>query len=224
MEMTWKTSLIGVPFGGGKSGICYDPAQIKPTEKEVLIRAFARGVRRHIGPELYVPAPDMGTNERDMGHISDCISYSEGTSIPGGCFVTGKPLVIGGIVGRREATGNGVVATIIAACGHLESRFVEAASGVQGFGNVGSVAALAIASAGPRSWGSRHRRRNFPQRGPRHAETGRLCREHRRREGFLGRRRRPARRRARSRLRRADSGGRRLGDHRQETPAAFARS
>ena len=105
MEMTWKTSLIGVPFGGGKSGICYDPAQLKPTEKEVLIRAFARGVRRHIGPEVYVPAPDMGTNEHDMGHIRDCISYSEGTSIPVGCFVTGKPVVIGGIVGRREATG-----------------------------------------------------------------------------------------------------------------------
>ena len=77
MEMTWKTSLIGVPFGGGKAGICYDPAQLKPTEKEILIRAFARGVRRHIGPEIYVPAPDMGTNERDMGHIRDCISYSE---------------------------------------------------------------------------------------------------------------------------------------------------
>jgi glutamate dehydrogenase/leucine dehydrogenase len=148
MEMTWKTSLIGVPFGGGKSGICYDPAQLKPTEKEVLIRAFARGVRRHIGPEIYVPAPDMGTNEHDMGHISDCISYSEGTSIPGGCFVTGKPLVIGGIVGRREATGNGVVATIAAACQHLNLDLTKQRVAVQGFGNVGSVAALAIAKRG----------------------------------------------------------------------------
>jgi glutamate dehydrogenase (NAD(P)+) len=148
MEMTWKTSLIGVPFGGGKSGICYDPAQLKPTEKEVLIRAFARAVRRHIGPELYVPAPDMGTNEHDMGHISDCISYSEGTSIPVGCFVTGKPLVIGGIVGRREATGNGVVATIVAACQHLNLDLSALRVAVQGFGNVGSVAALAIAKRG----------------------------------------------------------------------------
>ncbi len=81
MEMTWKTSLIGVPFGGGKAGICFDPAQLQPAEKEVLIRAFTRGVRRHIGPEIYVPAPDMGTNERDMGHIRDCVSYSGGTSI-----------------------------------------------------------------------------------------------------------------------------------------------
>ena len=121
MEMTWKTSLIGVPFGGGKAGICCDPAQLDPTEKEILIRAFTRGVRRHIGPEIYVPAPDMGTNERDMGHIRDCISYSSGTSITVGCFVTGKPVVLGGIVGRREATGHGVVATIAAACERLES-------------------------------------------------------------------------------------------------------
>ena len=148
MEMTWKTSLIGVPFGGGKSGICYDPAQLKPTEKEVLIRAFARAVRRHIGPEIYVPAPDMGTNEHDMGHIRDCISYSEGTSIPVGCFVTGKPVVIGGIVGRREATGNGVAATISAACQRLNLDLPKLRVAVQGFGNVGSVAAQAIAERG----------------------------------------------------------------------------
>jgi len=137
-----------VPFGGGKSGICYDPAQLKPTEKEVLIRAFARGVRRHIGPEVYVPAPDMGTNEHDMGHIRDCISYSEGTSIPVGCFVTGKPVVIGGIVGRREATGNGVVATIVAACQRLKLDLPKLRVAVQGFGNVGSVAAQAVAERG----------------------------------------------------------------------------
>ena len=148
MEMTWKTSLIGVPFGGGKSGICYDPAKLKPTEKEVLIRAFARAVRRHIGPEVYVPAPDMGTNEHDMGHIRDCISYSEGTSIPVGCFVTGKPVVIGGIVGRREATGNGVAATIVAACQRLNLDVAKLRVAVQGFGNVGSVAAKAIAERG----------------------------------------------------------------------------
>lgn len=148
MEMTWKTSLIGVPFGGGKAGICYDTTGLKPTQKEVLIRAFTRGVRRHIGPEIYVPAPDMGTNEHDMGHIRDCISYSAGTSIPVGCFVTGKPVVLGGIVGRREATGNGVVATIVAACQHLKLQVPKMRVSVQGFGNVGSVAALAIAELG----------------------------------------------------------------------------
>lgn len=148
MEMTWKTSLIGVPFGGGKAGICYDTTGLKPTQKEVLIRAFTRGVRRHIGPEIYVPAPDMGTNEHDMGHIRDCISYSAGTSIPVGCFVTGKPVVLGGIVGRREATGNGVVATIVSACERLNMQVSKLRVSVQGFGNVGSVAALAIADLG----------------------------------------------------------------------------
>ena len=132
MEMTWKTSLIGVPFGGGKAGICYDPAQLQPTEKEILIRAFTRGVRRHIGPEIYVPAPDMGTNEHDMGHIRDCVSYSNGTSITVGCFVTGKPVVLGGIVGRREATGRGVVSTIAAACEHLESSPLRSPRGRAG--------------------------------------------------------------------------------------------
>jgi glutamate dehydrogenase (NAD(P)+) len=148
MEMTWKTSLIGVPFGGGKAGICCDPAQLTPSEKEILIRAFTRGVRRHIGPEIYVPAPDMGTNERDMGHIRDCISYSGGTSIPVGCFVTGKPVVLGGIVGRREATGHGVVATLAAACQRLNRRLPDLRVAVQGFGNVGSVAALTAVEQG----------------------------------------------------------------------------
>jgi glutamate dehydrogenase/leucine dehydrogenase len=147
MEMTWKTALIGVPFGGGKAGIRCDAA-LRPTEKEIMIRAFTRGVRRHIGPETYVPAPDMGTNEHDMGHIRDCISYSEGTSIPAGCFVTGKPVVLGGIVGRREATGSGVVATVVAACDRLNLRPSNLRVAVQGFGNVGSVAALVMAEKG----------------------------------------------------------------------------
>jgi glutamate dehydrogenase/leucine dehydrogenase len=148
MEMAWKTSLIGVPFGGGKAGIRYDPALLGPTEKEILIRAFTRGVRRHIGPEIYIPAPDMGTNESDMGHIRDCISYSSATSIPVGCFVTGKPVVLGGIVGRREATGHGVVATIVAACGRRNVQLANTRVAVQGFGNVGSVSALSIAQRG----------------------------------------------------------------------------
>ena len=148
MEMTWKTSLIGVPFGGGKSGICVDPTGLSAADKEVVIRSFTRAVHRHIGPELYIPAPDMGTNETDMGHIRDCIAYSEGTSITNGCFVTGKPVVLGGIVGRREATGKGVVFTVLAACKKLGIDISKARVAVQGFGNVGSVAAIAIAKAG----------------------------------------------------------------------------
>lgn len=148
MEMTWKTSLINVPFGGGKSGINFDPASLSPGDKEVIIRAFTRGARHYIGPEMYIPAPDMGTNEEDMGHIRDCISYSEGTSITNGCFVTGKPIILGGIVGRRQATGKGVVYTTLAMCEKLGLDITRMRVAVQGFGNVGSVTAAEIARCG----------------------------------------------------------------------------
>jgi glutamate dehydrogenase/leucine dehydrogenase len=141
MEMTWKTSLIGVPFGGGKSGIRFDPSSVSLHDKERIVRSFARSAKRHFGPELYIPAPDMGTNEKDMGHIRDCVSYSEGTSITKGCFVTGKPIVLGGIPGRRAATGKGVVYTIIAACKNLGIKPDKMRVVIQGFGNVGSEAA-----------------------------------------------------------------------------------
>ncbi|MCK5000577.1 MAG: Glu/Leu/Phe/Val dehydrogenase [Anaerohalosphaera sp.] len=150
MEMTWKTSLIGVPFGGGKSGIRLDPAKLTDDEKEAVIRAFERGASRHIGPEIYIPAPDMGTNEMDMAHIRDCISYSQGVSITKGCFVTGKPVILGGIVGRREATGKGVVYTILSSCEKLNKDIKKMSVAVQGFGNVGSVAAAEIARHGAR--------------------------------------------------------------------------
>lgn len=148
MEMTWKTSLMGVPFGGGKSGIQIDPGTLSEREKEIVIRSFTRGVHRHIGPEIYIPAPDMGTNEMDMAHIRDCVSYSNGTSITNGCFVTGKPIILGGIVGRREATGKGVVYTTLAMCKMLGIDPSKTRVAVQGFGNVGSVAALEMAKCG----------------------------------------------------------------------------
>lgn len=148
MEMTWKTALIGVPFGGGKSGIRRDPTTLTDDAKEAIIRSFTRGAQRHIGPEIYVPAPDMGTNETDMGHIADCIAYSAGAAITAGCFVTGKPIILGGIVGRREATGKGVVYTIVAACKKLGLNIADMRIAVQGFGNVGSVAAGEIAKHG----------------------------------------------------------------------------
>ena len=148
MEMTWKTALIGVPFGGGKSGIRIDPALLSPEAKEVVIRSFTRGARRHIGPEIYIPAPDMGTNELDMAHIRDCISYSEGTSITKGCYVTGKPVLLGGVAGRREATGKGVVYTVLLMCEKLGLDIGQMKVVVQGFGNVGSVAAEEITKYG----------------------------------------------------------------------------
>jgi glutamate dehydrogenase (NAD(P)+) len=150
MEMTWKTALIGVPFGGGKSGIQCDTRELAPEARQVIVRAFTRAARRHIGPEVYIPAPDMGTNETDMGHIRDCISYSDAVSITNGCFVTGKPVILGGILGRREATGKGVVYTIQAMCSRAGLDMEKARVVLQGFGNVGSVTALEMARRGAR--------------------------------------------------------------------------
>ena len=149
-EMTWKTSLIGVPFGGGKSGICLAGYDLTPQDKEILIRHFARAALPHIGPERYVPAPDMGTNETDMGYIRDTIASSSGSSITRGCFVTGKPVLLGGIPGRREATGQGVVFSTIKAANHLGIEVRGARVVVQGFGNVGSVVCDLLAQAGAR--------------------------------------------------------------------------
>ena len=122
MEMTWKCALIGVPFGGGKSGIVADPEKLSPHDKETLIRSFTRNAQRHIHPLVYIPAPDMGTNDRDMGHIKDTISYSLGQATTQGCYVTGKPVIMGGIPGRREATGRGVA--IATAAAHIGREHV----------------------------------------------------------------------------------------------------
>lgn len=148
MEMTWKCALIGVPFGGGKSGIVADGRRLCAYDKETIVRAYTRNAHRHIGPLIYVPAPDMGTNEMDMGYIKDAISYSAGQSITQGCHVTGKPVLLGGIPGRREATGRGLVQVLLQALhdSGIEANGVSAI--VQGFGNVGSVVAQCLAEHG----------------------------------------------------------------------------
>ena len=150
MEMTWKCALIGVPFGGGKSGIVAAPEALAPNDKEMVIRSFTRNAARHIHPLIYVPAPDMGTNERDMGHIKDAIAYSHGQATTQGCYVTGKPVMLGGIPGRREATGRGVVHVIAAALDAQGRALKGCTAVVQGFGNVGSVTAQSLAAAGAR--------------------------------------------------------------------------
>ncbi|MDZ4198734.1 MAG: Glu/Leu/Phe/Val dehydrogenase [Kiritimatiellia bacterium] len=148
MEMTWKCALIGVPFGGGKSGIVADPTLLIPNDKQILIRSFTRNAHSHIHPLIYVPAPDMGTNERDMGYVKDAISYSMGVSTTAGSYVTGKPVILGGIPGRREATGRGVALATAEALQRINGNLSGARVIVQGFGNVGSVAATALSEAG----------------------------------------------------------------------------
>jgi glutamate dehydrogenase (NAD(P)+) len=148
MEMTWKCALIGVPFGGGKSGIVADAARLSGHDKETIIRSFARHARRHIGPQIYVPAPDMGTNSEDMGHLKDAISFSAGEATTHGCFVTGKPVILGGIPGRREATGRGVGITTVEAMRLLGLDPAASTFVIQGFGNVGSVTAAELHQLG----------------------------------------------------------------------------
>ena len=148
MEMTLKTALIDVPFGGGKSGICIDPTDLHPDDKETIIRSFINHALRHIGPEVYVPAPDMGTGEREMGFIKDSIAYGEGHATTRGCYVTGKPLILGGIPGRREATGYGVVITLKMLAERRGLDLARSRVVIQGFGNVGSVAAQKLAELG----------------------------------------------------------------------------
>lgn len=150
MEMTWKCALIGVPFGGGKSGIAASPTTLSAHDKEVLIRGFARSANRHIHPLLYVAAPDMGTTERDMGHIKDAITYSHGQATTQGCYVTGKPVLLGGIPGRQEATGRGIVQVIKSAFKTKGRELSGATAVVQGAGNVGAVTAQLLTDAGTR--------------------------------------------------------------------------
>lgn len=148
LEMTLKTALIDVPFGGGKSGICIDPTGMHPDDKETVIRSFVHHALRHIGPEIYVPAPDMGTGEREMGFIKDSIAYGDGQATTRGCYVTGKPLILGGIPGRREATGYGVVITLKKLAERRGLNLASSRVVVQGFGNVGSVVARKISELG----------------------------------------------------------------------------
>ncbi|MHC4563187.1 MAG: Glu/Leu/Phe/Val family dehydrogenase [Planctomycetota bacterium] len=148
MEMSWKCALIGVPFGGGKSGIVADAGQLSEFDKETIMRRFATMGFRHIGPQVYVPAPDMGTSERDMGYVKDAICYSHSQATTPGCFVTGKPVILGGISGRLAATGRGVAICVTEALRKLSIDPDGATAVVQGFGNVGSFSALALAERG----------------------------------------------------------------------------
>ncbi len=148
MEMTWKCALISVPFGGGKSGIVADAETLTAFDKETLMRRFATMGFRHIGPQVYVPAPDMGTSERDMGYIKDAICYSHSQATTPGCYVTGKPVILGGVPGRRAATGRGVAICVVEALEMMGVNSVGATAAVQGFGNVGSFSAMALAERG----------------------------------------------------------------------------
>jgi glutamate dehydrogenase (NAD(P)+) len=146
MWMTWKCSLVGLPLGGAKGGIACDPADLSRHELQSMTRRFTAEILNCIGPDVDVPAPDMGTSEQVMAWIMDTYSQHKGHAVPE--VVTGKPVAIGGTLGRREATGRGVVFTIIEAAKHLGIELQKCTAAVQGFGNVGSIVAKELANIG----------------------------------------------------------------------------
>ena len=148
MWMSWKCALVGLPYGGAKGGVDCDPSTLSCTELERLTRRYTQELITFIGPRVDIPAPDLGTNEQIMAWMMDTFSIQTGYAVPGA--VTGKPVMIGGSVGRREATGRGVA--------YLSKRAMEtigrdtqgATAVVQGFGNVGSATAFSLAQYGVR--------------------------------------------------------------------------
>jgi glutamate dehydrogenase (NAD(P)+) len=148
MWMTWKCALVGVPFGGAKGGVTCDPRQMSPRELEGLTRRFATELEPLVGPDSDIPAPDVGTNAQVMAWMMDTVSMHRGYSVPG--VVTGKPLAIGGSVGRADATGQGIVYTIEDAARRLGFELSGATVAIQGFGNVGEATARLLAAAGAR--------------------------------------------------------------------------
>ncbi len=146
MWMSWKCALTGLPYGGAKGGITCDPRKLSLNELERLTRRYTQEMIPFIGPQIDVMAPDVGTNEQTMAWIMDTYSVHMGSTISS--IVTGKPVGIGGSVGRREATGRGVGYLVNRAMDTIKLDASRATAVVQGYGNVGSIAALSLAKYG----------------------------------------------------------------------------
>jgi glutamate dehydrogenase (NAD(P)+) len=139
MLMSWKCAIMGLPYGGAKGGVRCDPSRMSRGELEHMTRRYTAEIMLLIGPDLDIPAPDLGTDEQVMAWMMDTYSMTQGKTVPG--VVTGKPLLVGGSVGRREATGRGIVYVLYQAARRLGLELRDRRVVVQGFGNVGSVAA-----------------------------------------------------------------------------------
>jgi glutamate dehydrogenase (NAD(P)+) len=146
MWMTWKCALLKLPYGGAKGGVRCEPRELSLTEIERLTRRFTSELLPVIGPQEDIPAPDMATNEQTMAWMMDTYSMQRGYAVPE--IVTGKPISIGGSVFRHEATGAGVVMVIARACNRLGWDLRQQRCVVQGFGNVGSIAARELYDLG----------------------------------------------------------------------------
>ena len=148
MWMTWKCALADLPYGGAKGGVAVAPKKLSRPELQRLTRRYAAEIFPLIGPERDVPAPDVGTDAQVMAWIMDTYSQQMGYSVPG--VVTGKPLSIGGSLGREEATGRGVVYVTMEALRHLNLDIRNTTVAIQGFGNVGSHTARIMQECGAR--------------------------------------------------------------------------
>ena len=144
--MTWKCAVVDLPFGGAKGGVLCEPLAMSPRELERMTRRYTTGILNVLGPDSDIPAPDVNTNERTMAWIMDTYTAHVGHSAP--AVVTGKPVAMGGSLGRREATGRGCTIIAKEALSYLGLPIQGATVAVQGFGNVGSVVALHLAREG----------------------------------------------------------------------------
>jgi glutamate dehydrogenase/leucine dehydrogenase len=144
--MTWKCAVVDIPYGGAKGGVACNPREMSAGEIERLMRAYTQAMANVFGPDQDIPAPDMGTGPREMAWLMDQYSRIQGTTSP--AVVTGKPIVLGGSLGRTEATGRGVMVTAMAAMEKLKINPYKASCAVQGFGNVGSWAARLLSERG----------------------------------------------------------------------------
>jgi glutamate dehydrogenase (NAD(P)+) len=144
--MTWKCAVVNIPFGGAKGGVRCDPLAMSASELEKLTRRYTSGIINMLGPDSDVPAPDVNTNERVMAWVMDTYSMHVGHTVT--AVVTGKPVELGGSLGRREATGRGCMIVTKEALKHLGMPVKGTTVAIQGFGNVGSVAAQLLAREG----------------------------------------------------------------------------
>jgi glutamate dehydrogenase (NAD(P)+) len=144
--MTWKCAVVNVPFGGGKGGVICDPFKLSKGEMERITRRYVARIMDIIGPDRDIPAPDMGTDGQVMAWFMDTYSVHERSYLP--AVVTGKPIGLGGSLGRVEATGRGVMIVTREALKHLGMPPQECTAAVQGAGNVGLISALQLASIG----------------------------------------------------------------------------
>ena len=220
--MTWKCALLRLPYGGAKGGVRCNPRELSPTEIERLTRRLTTELLHIIGPDEDIPAPDMATNAQTMAWIMDTYSMQVGYAVPE--IVTGKPISVGGSVFRSEATGAGVVMVIERACQRLGWNLAEQRCVVQGYGNVGSVAARELAGHGARGAGRLgHLRRRLRRGRPRPRRRRRLARRARVARGLSRRRARLERGAARAALRHPRPRRARGPAHRRERAAGSRR-